>query len=317
MTQFFNKRFWLYWVLTLLAVLIFYILLTANQYLDTFIYHSIPFNYATKFTLISVGIALSSAIAVAAATSSFITFRRTSSKGISSFFQLLGIGLIFFLPFSIGAYLYDNNITPKLKMRSMKILYSIKTYSSYPNEIRDSSDLSHYFGKISNFENSTPIVLSGKTLQLRLDSLEKEQSKLISECSKLLSQLPSDLAEEAYSNYKLDLSGISYQFSETPTINSDSLLYIQRVLLYDYAKRLAETTDSVNKFQIEKYKRISNATSILLFYIIFATMGYILRGKTLTKIFGIIAIIIVATYGLQLISSSLSTYLKEILTYTK
>lgn len=317
MNQVFSKRFWKYFIISFAIITLFSTIVIVNQYFDKFMFFSIPFSYGLRFSLIASAVILPFSLAIAVSISSFIAFRNTSLKGIPNFFKLLAIGLILFLPLSIGLYLYDWNIQPSVKKQSMEMFWSMKTYSLSPEEIKKESEKEVEFNKIPDFENSTPTVLSGAKLQFKLDSLKKEQYKQAFECRRLLALLPSEEAKEAYESYKLEQMGIEYQHAETTKISSDSLAYISQVLLYDEASYLSETIMLLGDYRIESYKRTIGGASLILSYLLFAILGYFTRSKTMTKIFGIIAVIIVASYLLNVTTNLITTYLKDILSYAK
>jgi len=238
--------------------------------------------------------------------SSFMSFRNIPEKGAFVFFKMLGIGFAFFLILSVALYLYDCNISPRLKVQSLEMYWKVKNYS-YPNSINSE------FNKTPDFENLNAGTMCGRKLNFKLDSLREQQSKHINECNKLLALLPQNEADEAYESYKLEQLGVEYQYAQISHLEQDSLTYIQQVLLFEQADQLAESKMLVSEYHFESYKRSINAVCLLISYLVFATLGYILRNRSLTKILGVIAIIIVSAYLIYGVSNLTKAYLKQTL----
>lgn len=306
MNKIFNRRFWKYFIITFVVVQLLVILSTTNQYLDQFFYHAVPLNFGLKFSLVASTLLLSVSLCSATAIASFITFRHMPQQGVSNFFKMLGIGLGVFLIVAVAIYLYDWNVQPGLKKQSMEMYWKVKNYST-------PSSTDSKFNYTPDFENMSPGTLSWEKLHYKSDSLREEQIKHIIECNNLLATLPSTEASEVYEAYKLEHMGVEYQYAETSDNIQDSIIYIQQTLLFDKAHELAESTMLLSEYKLENYKRSMNAVSLLLSYLIFATLGYFLRNRSLTKIFGIIAIIIVSIYLLYGVSHLTERYMKNTL----
>lgn len=165
MNTIFSKKFWKYFVITLLVMQLLAVLSVASQYADEFIYHSIPLGTACKFCIILSATLLSASLCYAASISSFISFRNLLQSGTPYFFRMLGVGLIFFFPLAITAYLYDWNVQPRLTAQSAEILWNIKS-GSYSETIGPD------FNKPVDFKDSSPITSSRETVHLKIKSLE-------------------------------------------------------------------------------------------------------------------------------------------------
>ncbi|NDV78907.1 hypothetical protein [Dysgonomonas sp. 511] len=305
MAEIFNRRSWKYFVITFVVAQLLATVSAAMEYTDQFLYHSTPLSFAFRFCAIASALLLPASLCLATSVASFVAFRQLTEGGATAFFKALGIGFACFLLLSAVVCFFDWDIQPKLKAQSMERLWEIKS-GSYPRAIDDKND----FYKIPNFEDYSTGVLSGEKLSYRMDSVKDQQSKQIDECGRLLSSLPSKQAEEAYEAYKLQQLGVEYQYAQTPHVNNDSINNIQQIQLYEEAAGLAESSMLLGEYRFESYKRNLNAIALLFSFLIFATLGYCLRNKTLTKIFGIIAIVIVAIYMLTAINRYTEAYLK-------
>jgi lipopolysaccharide export LptBFGC system permease protein LptF len=308
MAKIFNRRFWKYFVITFVVAQLLVTLSAANEYTDQFLDHSVPLSAAFRFCVIASALLLPASLCLATSVASFVAFRQLSDGGLIAFFKALGIGFIGFLLLSAVVCFYDWNVQPKFKARSIERLWEIKSGSySYPHAMEDKND----FYKMPNFEDYSESVLSRVKLTHKRDSVENMRNRQIDECARLLSLLPLEQAEKAYEAYRLQQLGVEYKYAPTPNISEDSIAYIQQVQLYNEAAGLAENNMLLGEYRFESYKRSLNAAALLLSFLIFATLGYCLRNKALTKIFGIIAIVIVAIYILTGINRYTEAYLKD------
>lgn len=304
MKKIFNCRFWKYFIITFVIIQLLAIISAVAHYTDQFFIHTTPISFALKFCLIASVLTLPAVFCCAISISSFVTFRYANSQNTPAFFKLLGTGLVFVIPLAVVIYIYDTSIQPRVKAQSLEMYWGIKN-DLYPKVI-DSK-----FDRTPNFEDINASVIPKERLQFKFDSLKIEQSKQIIECNKLLELLPSKLATEAYESYRLEQMGVDHRYAETTEASEDSLAYIQQVLLYNQADNLAENSILLGEYQYESYKRNINAICLVLSYLVFATLGYCLRVKSMTKIFGIVAIIIVSFYMLYAVTHLTQEYLKQ------
>ncbi len=313
MNVIFNKIFWKAFAITLAVVQLLAIITSVSKYLELITNYLTPLPFAFKFFLTASILLLPTSLCSAIAVSSFVSFRYALINGNKDFFKLLGLGVICFLVFSIGVYLYDCNIQPKLKQQSMEMLWKIKTGSIYPEKIEEKTDQDLNFKRMPEFEDFTPSVLSCKRIRFMSDSLKRQQQKQIIEVERLLAILPPELAEEAYKSYNLKQMGVEFQFAKTVEFNSDSLTHIQQISLYEEASLLSETTIDLIRYKIESWERFINAACCLFSFLIFATLGYFLKNKSLTKIFGIVAIVIVSIWVCYSTIHFMEGYFKEVI----
>lgn len=124
--------------------------------------------------------------------------------------------------------------------------------------------------------------------------------------------LTKELADEAQESYNLKFLGVDYDYATTAEIDPDSALYIQQYTLYDEAQLLAENYSNLLQHQVESYKRHINPLSFFLSFVLFALLGYCSRNKSINKIFGIIALILVSAFLLQSIERYVNATMREI-----
>ena len=308
MNKIFNQRFWKYFGITFLIILLLTVVSVAIKTVDQFVYHTIPLMYAFKFCIVASVLILPSLFCYATSVSSFVTFRTLPLQESTAFFRMLAAGLIGILVFSTAIYLYDWNIQPNLKKQSFEMYWEIK-HSSFPK-------VDSEFNKIPNFEDISSTIWSKKKLQFKIDSLYELRNTQIIECNELLSLFSPEQAMEVYESYKLEKMGVEYQPGNVLIVSPDSLFYMQD-LLYQQSFSLAENNMLIGEYRFEKYKRSANAIYLLLSYLLFSTLGYYLRNKSMTKIFGVIAIVIVSVYMLYIMTNFVEVYIRQAFSIVK
>lgn len=292
-----NKKFWKYFVITFLVVQFFSVLFFFNEFIDTFLRYLISWDLAIKYTLTASSLMIPTSLSVAVCLSSFMTFRSLPQMTILGFLPKLGVGLVAFFILGVGLYCYDNSVQPELKAKTMEMYWDVKN-SGY--KVREGN---FDYMKTPDFRNEFPSAASSTQIRFKVDSLENEQVKAVAECDRLLALLPNEYAQEAYEGYAMEQYGISYPSSTITDISADSLQHIQNVLLVDEQNRLCDNNTELVGYNAEKYFRMLDAGSIIFLYLLFATLGYCLRTKTLTRIFGVVAIVVVAIAVLYSISN--------------
>lgn len=287
-------KFGKYVGITLIALLVFTFVWTAFEKMDEFIGSSVPFQRAIEVCALTVAGVLTSLVCYSISIASFLAFRRIKEKGISSFFKTLLMGLVLIIPLSAGIYFYDWNIRPKITMQSAECLLKIRL-SSYPNEIGDTDLLLDMKTALSN----VPGTSSRNRILLQTDSLKVERYERIDTCEQMLAMLPDSMAAEAYNAYMLKDMGVTYQCAPSTIAITDSLVYLQNVSLYQEAILLNENKTSLEKYTLQNYVRTINTLWLYVAYLMFALLGYILRYKPIRKILAVLAVLIIALYGLH------------------
>ncbi|MCD8173626.1 MAG: hypothetical protein LUD76_09270 [Alistipes sp.] len=94
--------------------------------------------------------------------------------------------------------------------------------------------------------------------------------------------------------------------TDTPDLQSDDLHRETTAELYGKAVRLYDTANLLRRYRFESAKRTATAAGFLLCFIIYAAVGYALRHKTLRLIMSVIAVLVMAVYLLQLVTSGIS-----------
>lgn len=240
----------------------------------------------------------------------FLAFWRMNDRKWVYFFRTLVISLALVLPLSAVTYYYDWSIRPQLTAISAKKLLDINT--SYPHELADKFAIDNE-GILRNMPSTMP----SKTLITRLDSLEIAFQAEADTCKQLLSILPDTLATEAYQSYLLKEMGIDHQYATHPTADKDSLMYVQRALLYQRANQTWDTLKKLQRHHKEYHSRTLNTVCIYILYFVFALTGYLLRYKPIKKILIALAMLIVAVYGFQEIHTIIQTHVQKVKTVSK
>lgn len=305
--QFFSKTFWIYFIVSTLVITVSTIAYIVYDKADLIFSHSTPSDLVVPYIQFSVLALLPSLIINAIAIATFFTFRKTTLKGAPNFFKLLCTGLLFIAPFSIAYYAYHSTIHPDIYKETVTYSYNIRMYSRTPQKIEGNTRENLNYNKTHDLESITDKVLTSSRLQFKLDSVTQEQDQRLKEARRLLALLPKERAEDAYAYYKLESWGIPFQYSSAETLEE----YLEGDL-YNLTSNLEEASYQVVSLKYEKLMRIVNVALIFLTYIVYAFLGYALRGKTLTKICGYIAIFIVITYSISYIYSWCGGTLKEI-----
>lgn len=317
MKQLFTRSFLKYFILTFILAQLIVFLSAGNHYFDQFFIQKTPVGYAFRFCLIASAMLIPTSLCYATGLSCFMTFRHVVVKDTASFFRLLATGLACFAVLAAAVYLYELHVQPGIKGKSMEMMWEIKTSSYYPKPIeKEPGQRSSYWEK-PDFTSISTSAMPEKTLRFRTDSIRQEQKKLISECSSMLGSLTSELAKEAYESYNLKELGVDYSYTEKTAITPDSLAYIQQVLLYDKASELAENMTGLKEYHFESFSRLTSPLSIVLTYLIFALSGYFFRSKSMTKLLGWIAILIVSAYLVYSVSDQGNAYIKRVLIHAR
>lgn len=307
MKQVFGRRFWIYFAVTFVVVQMLVVVSAANRYTDVFISGCVSVKEAAKFCLLfSVGL-MSVSLCSAAAVASFLSFRRLADSGRRGFLRTLATGLVFFLPLAVAICAYDWHAGPRVNALTYGSLWKMRRGPS-PDAVGEKSYRDY------DFANSGPSVMPAGKLRSTLDSLESQGGTLAGECESVLASLPEHLAEEAYDVYELKRMGVEYGYAAEAEGDPDSLVYVQRNVLYDRACRLAETRVLEGNYRFERFKRNVNAACLILTYLMFATLGYCLRRTSMKKILGVVAIVIVSVYMINGVIYLTESYAKQVKT---
>ncbi|MCD8101768.1 MAG: hypothetical protein LUE26_04230 [Alistipes sp.] len=94
--------------------------------------------------------------------------------------------------------------------------------------------------------------------------------------------------------------------TDTPDLQSADLHMETTGELYGKAVRLYDTANLLRRYRFESAKRTATAAGFLLCFVIYAAAGYALRHKTLRLIMSVIAVLVMAVYLLQLVTSGIS-----------
>lgn len=289
MKRIFGKRFWKYFIIIFLVTAFAnfaHIMATYSPDL-----YPLSMDKGLHFALLGTLLALPSALCMAISVAIFAAFRSANFNGIADFVKTFALTAGCFLVLASGIYAYNSTLRPILNLKSANLYWQMKTGSFYPESIEDRG--ASVFSN-PDFENRMPSVFSYQRLHFKIDSLSNAQKGHIKESNRLLNQLPKDLADEVYESYNLELLGVEYGHATTTDLSPDSVFYIQRYTLYEEAQSLANTYADLAQYWIENYKRWVDPVSLFITFFIFALAGYCSRNKSVNKIFGILAIVIVA-----------------------
>lgn len=308
MNRIFNKRFGKYFIITFLIILTISFFHILVNYLPQF--YPLSLSRAFQYSLWGIFLVFPSALCMAIALASFVSYRNVETKGTVDFIKLSGLTTGVILILSVGIYVYNSTIQPQIKAQSMAILWQGKTETLYPEAISD--DKSTFGQDLLGLKNKSPLTFSYQKLHFKIDSLNEVLQKHIQKCNRLLKSLPKDLADEAYESYHLDFFGIEYGYSTTESVDLDTASAIQRNELYNEAGLMAESFVDLTSYRIENYMRYVDSISLLLSFLIFSLVGYYSRNSSINKILGILAIIIVIGAMLFSIGSYTSSKMNEV-----
>lgn len=307
MKQIFGKRFWKYFISIFLATALVHFVYILATYSPDF--YPLSMDQGLHFALLGALLALPSVLCMATSVAIFAAFRSANFSETADFVKTFALTAVCFLLFAGGVYAYNSTLRPILNLRSASLYWQMKTGSFHPTPIEDKD-----FSGFSNpdFENTMPSTFPYQKLHFKIDSLNDAQKGHIQESNRLLNQLPKDQADEAYESYNLEQLGVEYGYATTTNLNPDSIFYIQKNTLYWEAQSLANTYADLAQYDIENYKRWLDAVSLFLSFFIFALAGYCSRNKSVNKIFGVMAIIIVAVAMLLSISAYTQSVMLDI-----
>lgn len=289
MKRIFGKRFWKFFSIMFLTTMLVNFAYILATYIPEF--YPLSLGQGLNFALLGTLLALPSALCMATAIACFVAFRKANFKGTADFVKTFALTAGCFLLLSGAVYVYNLTVHPEVKVETMLMLFKVKTGRFFPEAIGDNNNDNF---SVNYLRNETPIAFSHQKLRFRIDSISDAQKEYIQECHNLLKKLPKELADEAYDSYKMQLLGVEYGYDATTSIPLDSALFLQRNTLYYAALQLADSHAELAQYKIENYKRYIDSVSLLLSFVIFALAGYCSRNKSMNKIFGILAIIIVA-----------------------
>lgn len=289
MKQIFGKRFWKYFIIIFLVTALTHFAYILATYSPDF--YPLSIDKGLYIALLGALLALPSSLCMAISVAIFVGFRSANFSSTVDFVKTFALTAGCFLVLAGGFYVYNYTLRPRLYLESISSLWQIKTGSFHPTSIED-GDSSGFSNP--DFENTMPAAFSYQKLHFKIDSLSNAQREHIQESNRLLNQLPKEKADEAYESYKMELLGVEYGYATATNLDPDSIMYIQQYTLYKEAQSLADTYAELVQYKIEYYKRWIDPVSLFLTFFIFAMVGYCSRNKSMNKIFGILAIIIVA-----------------------
>ena len=304
------KRICKYFIITFAIVLVcgFIGIVIKEVGKDTFYKLDIKeaLSYCTQLGLTAFTALIPYSLSVA----TFLTFWAMNSSKWKDFFRTLAIGLIIVLPLSATTYYYDWFIRPQIMATSAEKLIEIK--SMYPESLADEFNIDK-----KQILNQIPMAMPKRTLIIQMDSLGTSFQTDAATCGQLLSSLPDSLALDAYQSYQLKKMGIAYQYTTHPAADKDSLMYIQRRVLYQKATQSWDTLTELQRYRKEFYGRTINTVNIYIIYLVFALTGYLLRYKPIKKILAILAILIVSAYISNEINSIIQIHAQKVKVVSK
>lgn len=245
------------------------------HYAGVFVEYSASMSAVTCFGLLSMLSLIPKILCYSVSIGAFLAFRKLADK---RFLSAIISGLVIIIPMAVSIGCYDNMVLPSLTAKSVSIMWDVKMnlsphYSVGDNFISDDLD----------FMSRTPSTTSASVLSNRLDSLQYAAGEIRVECGKLLAQLPDTMSRSAYEAYRLEQMGVNYQHAVDAINNVDVLNEIQQAALYDAASRLSETLHGYGKLRSESLHRMATAIWFMIYYLIFATIGYSVRKYPIKK----------------------------------
>ena len=219
-------------------------------------------------------------------------FNKLKVQTWKEFVCKLGTGLLLVIPLSAMVYYCDWFVYPQMKKEYVRL--KLEMTDNVPRDIDNNNTYHVYFNSI---KNDMPMLLSKARLTYKLDSLKNAFDAATDTCSMYLSMLPDTMAAEASNKYRLGSMGVELTCASQPTTSKDSLIYIQKVLLYHYADEAWNTQAEIRELTNEYSIRTCHTICLYISYILCALVIFLLRRyNPIRKILAVLAVLIVLSY---------------------
>ena len=262
---------------------------------------------ALKYFFILGTTAFTASVAYSIGIAALFAFNKLKVQTWKEFAPKLATGLLLVIPLSAMVYYFDWFVYPQMKKEY--VCLKLEMTDNVPRDIDDNSTYHVYFNTI---KNDMPMLISKARLTYKLDSLKNIFDAATDTCSMYLSMLPDTMAVEASNKYQLGSMGIEFTCASQPTTSKDSLIYIQKVLLYQYADEAWDTQAEIRELANEYSIRTRYTVCLYISYILSALVIFLFRRyNPIKKILAVLAILIVLSYMYKVFGEVVEEYIED------
>ena len=275
------KKLSKYFIITLAIMFVcsFVVLVDKFHKIEYDVFDVLETDKALKYFFILGVTAFTVSVVNSIGIAALFAFNKLKVQTWKEFVCKLGTGLLLVIPLSAMVYI-DNN----------------STYHSYFNSIK----------------NDMPMLISKARLTYKLDSLKNAFDAATDTCRMYLSMLPDTMAAEASNKYRLGSMGVELTCASQPTTSKDSLIYIQKVLLYQYADEAWDTQAEIRELANEYSIRTRYTAGLYISYILSALVIFLFRRyNPIKKILAVLAILIVLSYMYKVFGEVVEEYIED------
>ena len=278
--------------LTILFVCSFVVLVDKFHKIEYDVFDVLETYKALKYFFILGVTAFTASVVNSIGIAALFAFNKLKVQTWKEFVCKLGTGLLLVIPLSAMVYYCDWFVYPQMKKEY--VCLKLEMTDNVPRDIDNNNTYHAYFNSI---KNDMPMLLSKARLTYKLDSLKNAFDAATDTCSMYLSMLPDTMAAEASNKYRLGSMGVELTCASQPTTSKDSLIYIQKVLLYHYADEAWNTQAEIRELTNEYSIRTCHTICLYISYILCALVIFLLRRyNPIRKILAVLAVLIVLSY---------------------
>lgn len=227
---------------------------------------------ALKYFFILGASAFTASVAYSIGIAALFAFDKLKVQTWKDFSRKLAAGLLLVIPLSAMVYYCDWFVYPQMKKEY--VCLKLEMTDNVPRDIDNNRTYHSYFNTI---KNDMPMLLSKARLTYKLDSLKNAFDAATDTCRMYLSMLPDTMAAEASNKYRLGSMGVELTYTSQPTTSKDSLIYIQKVLLYQYADEAWDTQAEIRELANEYSIRTRYTAGLYISYILSALVIFLFR----------------------------------------
>jgi hypothetical protein len=256
--------------LAILFVCSFVVLVDKFHKIENDVFDVLETYKALKYFFILGASAFTASVAYSIGIAALFAFDKQKVQTWKDFARKLAAGLLLVIPLSAMVYYYDWFVYPQMKKEY--VCLKLEMTDNVPRDIDNNRTYHAYFNTI---KNDMPMLLSKARLTYKLDSLKNAFNAATDTCS----------------------MGVELTCASQPTTSKDSLIYIQKVLLYHYADEAWDTQAEIRELANEYSIRTCHTICLYISYILCALVIFLLRRyNPIRKILAVLAVLIVLSY---------------------
>lgn len=303
------KKLGKYFIITLaiLFVCSFVVLVDKYHKVEYDVFDVLETYKALKYFFILGATAFTASVAYSIGIAALFAFNKLKIQNWKEFAPKLAAGLLLVIPLSAMVYYCDWFVYPQMKKEYVRL--KLEMTDNVPRDIDNNSTYHAYFNTI---KNDMPMLILKARLTYKLDSLKNAFDAATDTCSIYLSMLPDTMASEAYNSYQLGSMRVELTCASQPTTSKDSLIYIQKVLLYRYADEAWDTQAEIRELANEYSIRTCHTIGLYISYILSALVIFLLRRyNPIRKILAVLAVLIVLSYMYKVFGDMVQEYIED------